>query len=364
MLDYATSQNDDELFWYTCTVASELAPLLDMAEPDHLDRIIPYLHQKYPSAQPEQKVTCVELMCRHYERASDSNRDDIGNFLTTDVIPSLPAEHIAGLLALHKDPNFAAAPWDQINARLSQRLTAEADPTEASELMRSVASALVPYDYELLISLARMVLERPETQRAVSLVQQLIADLPRNNRGKGLAVRVFEGTLSLSGHAGEPDNKKMLLELAFQYHELHTREYEAKLDGQILELVVGSGPLRQVGFQVLESKYANGVVSEERYVAVLRGFADWLVQQPATTPLQAPIPKWLDEIVSRKGSVLAGDGREEAMIRWLSDRQEHSAPANESQQTLRLLVSFGRLPTGVLHELVPKTGLPGSEFPR
>ena len=29
-------------------------------------------------------------------------------------------------------------------------------------------------------------------------------------------------------------------------------------------------------------------------------------------------------------------------------------PADERQQTLRHLVSFGRLPTGVLHELVPR----------
>ena len=145
-----------------------------------------------------------------------------------------------------------------------------------------------------------------------------------------------------------------MLELALQHHELHTKEYKAKLDDHILELVVGSDPLRRVGFQALESGYADRVISEERYIAVLRGFADWLVQQPATTPLQAPIPKWLDKIVSRKDSVLAGDGRREAMIQWLSDRQEDSVPADERQQTLRHLVSFGRLPRGVLHELVPR----------
>ena len=354
LLEYATSQNSDELFWYTCKVVSELASLLDMAEPDHLDKIIPYFCQKYESAQPEQKVMLVELMCRHFGRASDSNRGDIDSILTTDFIPSLPAEHIAGLLALHKDPNFAAAPWDRINTHLSQRLTAEADTTEASELMKSVASALVPDDYELLMALAGMILERPETQHAVPLVRQVIAELPRTNKGKGLAVPVFEGTLSLSGHAGEPDNKNLLLELAFQHHELHTKEYEAKLDGHILELVVGSDPLRQVGFQALESGYANGVFSAERYAALLRRFADWLVQQPATTPLEAPILEWLDKIVSRRDRLLEVDGRREAMIRWLSDRQEESLPADERQQTLRHLVSFGRLPTEVLHELLPR----------
>ena len=143
----------------------------------------------------------MELMCRHYGRASDSNRGSIDSILTADFIPSLPAEHVAELLALHKDPNFAAAPWDQINACLSQRLTEEANTTEASELMKSIASALVPDDFELLMALVRMILERPETQRAVPLVRQVIADLPQNNKGKSLAVPVFEGTLSLSGHA-------------------------------------------------------------------------------------------------------------------------------------------------------------------
>ena len=354
LLEYSASQDDDALFWYTCKVASELASLFDMAEPDHLDGLIAYPCQKYETVQSEQKVMLVELMCRHYGRASDSNRGSIDSILTADFIPSLPAEHVAELLALHKDPNFAAAPWDQINACLSQRLTEEANTTEASELMKSIASALVPDDFELLMALVRMILERPETQRAVPLVRQVIADLPQNNKGKSLAVPVFEGTLSLSGHAADPDNKNLMLELALQHHELHTKEYKAKLDDHILELVVGSDPLRRVGFQALESGYADRVISEERYMAVLRGFADWLVQQPATTPLQAPIPKWLDKIVSRKDSVLAGDGRREAMIQWLSDRQEGSVPADERQQTLRHLVSFGRLPTGVLHELVPR----------
>ena len=354
LLEYATSQDSDELFWYTCKVASELASLLDMAEPDHLDKIIPYLCQKYQSAQPEQKVMLVELMCRHFGRASDSNRGDIDSILTTDFIPSLPAEQIAGLLALHKDPNFAATPWDQINTHLSQRLTAEADTTEASELMKSVASALVPDDYELLMALAGMILERPETQHAVPLVRQALAYLPRSNKGKGLAGPVLEGTLSLSDHAGEPDSKNLLLELAFQHRELHTKEYEAKLDDHIRELVVESDPLRQVGFKALESGHANGVFSEERYVAVLRGFADWLVRQPTTRPLQAPIPELLDKIVSLKNRLLEVDGRRKAMIQWLSDRQEESLPADERRQTLGHLVSFGRLPTEILHELVPK----------
>ena len=354
LLEYSVGQNDDALFWYTCKVASELASLLDMAERDHIDGLIAYPCQKYETAQSEQKVMLVELMCRHYRRASDSNRGSIDRILTADFIPLLPAEHVAELLALHKDPNFAGAPWDQISARLSQRLTAEANTTEASELMKSIASAFVPDEFELLMALARLILERPETQRAVPLVRQVIAYLPRNNKGKSLAVPVLEGTLSLSGHAADPNNKNLLLELALQHHELHTKEYNAKLDDHILELIVGSDALRLVGFQALESGYADHVISEERYIAVLRGFADWLVQQPATTPLQAPILKWLDKIVSRKASVLAGDGRREAMIQWLSDRQEDSVPADERQRTLSHLVSFGRLPTGVLHELVPR----------
>ena len=354
LLEYSVGQNNDALFWYTCKVASELASLLDMAERDHIDGLIAHPCQKYETVHSEQKVMLVELMCRHYGRASDSTRGSIDRILTADFIPLLPAEHVAELLALHKDPNFAAAPWDQISARLSQRLTAEANTTEASELMKSIASALVPNDFELLMALAGLILERPETQRAVPLVRQVIAYLPRNNKGKSLAVPVLEGTLSLSGHAADPNNKNLLLELALQHHELHTKEYNAKLDDHILELVVGSDALRLVGFQALESGYADHVISEERYIAVLRGFADWLVQQPATTPLHAPIPKWLDKIVSRKASVLAGDGRREAMIQWLSDRQEDSVPADERQQTLRHLVSFGRLPTGVLHELLPR----------
>ena len=354
LLEYATSQDNDAVFWYTCKPASELASLLDMAGRDQIDRLISYLRQKYQSVQHEQKGMLVELMCRHFGRTSDSNRDGINNILTHDFIPSLPAEHVVGLLALHKDPNFAAAPWDQINARLSHRLTAEADTAKASELMESISSALAPDDFELLMALATSILERPETQRATQLVQQVLVGLPRNNKGKGLANPVFESTLSLSGQAADPGNKNLLLHMAMQHHELHTREYKARLDDHILGLIVGSDPLAQVGFQALKSGYANGGLSEERYIAVLRGFADWLVKQPPRTPLQAPIPEWLDEIISRKDSVLAGDGRKEAMIQWLSDRQEESLPAEERQQTLRHLVSFGQLPTEVLLELVPK----------
>ena len=355
LLEYAASQKEDSLFWYTCKIASELATLLDRGESEHLDAFLLYLWEKYPVAESdEKKMMLVELMCRHFGRASDDSRSSIDNILTTDAIRLLAPEHVADLFALHKDPNFAAAPWDQMNSRLAERLTAEVETTEAREGMRVIASSLMPEDFELLVALATIILERPETEHAVPLARDIMANLPQNNRGKSLASSILEGTLSLSGGAAAPEGKNLLLELALQHHALQTKEFTRKLDEHILELVVGGDPLRSVGFHALESGYADRAISEERYVAVLRGFSDWLVQQPATTVLQSPSSEWLDEIVRRKSSVLAGEGRTEGMIEWLANREVPSLPADECEQTLAHLVSFGRLPTEVLHELVPR----------
>ena len=354
LLDSATAQRNDELVWYLCQVASELAALFDIAEPDYLSAGLVLLFEKYQSAEPEQKVKLVALMCRHYGRVPENGRSSIDSILFGDFIESVPVGYIAEIIALHKDPKFSDAPWEQINARLAARLAAVSDETEASNLMKSIASKFVHDDYELLMVLAGNILGMPQTRHAVRLVRQILADLPRNSRSKGLAVPVLECALSLSGHAGEPDNKKMLLDLAFQHHELHTGEYEAKLDGHILDLIVGGDPLKEVGFQVLEQEYENNVASEERCVAILRGFVDWLIMQPPTMGLQGSIPEWLDRVVNRKNRVLEDTGRRENLIRWLSDRQEQSLPSGEREHNLRHLVSFKRLSTETLQELVPK----------
>ena len=64
--------------------------------------------------------------------------------------------------------------------------------------------------------------------------------------------------------------------------------------------------------------------------------------------------EWLEEIASLTGNLPEGDSRRAAMIQWLSDRQDESLPPDERQQTLRHLVSFGRLPEGVLQKLIPQ----------
>lgn len=352
VLEHANNTGSSELFRYTCEVAADLDTLFGMAEPTHLDRITPYLCQQYHSAHPEQKARLAELMCRYYERATGS-RGEIDSFLINDFIPSLPASQIAGLLALHRDPSLASLPWEQMNSRLAERLISENDTREASHLLTALTSALIPDDVELLMTLATKILEGHDTGRAVPLVGQLMVELPRGNKGKGLAGPVFSSTLGVAGHMGEPQNKKLLLDFAFRHHRLHTRGYTKELDSHVLELIV-DGPTQEVGFQVLGTGYAEGGLSEARYVAILHKVADWLMHQPATTPLQAPVLEWLEKIVSLMAGLSDDDNRKRAMIQWLSDRQDESLPPDERQQTLAHLESFGQLPEEVLQQLVPR----------
>ena len=354
LLKFATSQGASELFWYTSAVTSELGHLLDLADPEHLARIISFICDGYPSAEQEHLSMLVKLMCRHYGQVTADETNRIDSILNSEYIPSGPTEPIANLLVLHQDPSYADAPWDQIRGSLSQRLAAEGDDSAANELMEAIVVALAPNDLEYLMSLASIILEEHETQRAVILADHALENLPKNNKGKGLATPVLEGTLSLSGQAGKANNKKLLLELAFRHSFLHTKAYEAKLDDHILKLFAVDNPSQHVAWDALESAKASGVLPVERFLEILRRVSDWLVQQPASTPLQVPMPHILASIVSLKDQLLAAADRREKMIQWLSDRQDESLPAEERQETLRLLVNLGPLPRAVLDDLVPK----------
>lgn len=176
-------------------------------------------------------------MCRYYEQANENSRSQIDNFLLNDSTPSMPAVQIAELLVLHKEPGLSTIPWERICEQLSGRLISEQGTTEVSELTRLVISTSVPNGYEFLMTLAKRILEGYETQRAVPIVGQMAAELLQNNKGKGLLAPVLESTLCVTGHMGEPQNKKLLPEFAFQKYTLHTKEYKESLDSHILELV-------------------------------------------------------------------------------------------------------------------------------
>jgi hypothetical protein len=146
----------------------------------------------------------------------------------------------------------------------------------------------------------------------------------------------------------------LLLDFAFKLKDLHTREFEARLDSHLVDLITGGDPLRQVGFQMLEVGVSQGAIREERYMVILGKLAEWLVQQPTNAPLQAPLPQILDKAVNLKDKVLAEPSRREAIIKWLAARQQPSLPPAERQQTLKHLISFGELSQEVLHDLIPR----------
>ena len=347
---HASAVGNDELTRYTCKVASDLSTLIRAAETAHLDSITPLFCQHYHSVEQEQKARLVKLMCRYYERTTNASRVEIDNVLMNEFIPSIPPVHVGGLLALRGDPDLAAVPWEQLNDPLVERLMAE---PEWRDLLRSITSALVPNNYELLIKLATRLLNGYEAKRSAALVERLMSELPGSNTGKGLAVPVFEVTLDMSGHLAEPQNKKMLLEFAFRHQRLHTKKYVRDLDSHIYDLIV-DGPMQEVGLQALEYGYEMDGLSEERYDAIVQRIAGWLMLQPPTTQLPIPVLEWLDKIVSLISALPDGDNRKRTMVQWLSDKQDQAVPLDERNRTRALLTSFGQLPDVVLQQLIPR----------
>ena len=362
LLEFASSYGDQELFSYTCTVASDFSALFRVAEPAHLDGITTYLCQQYHLAQPRQKAKLVEFMCRYYERISDGSKDKISDILISDFIPSIPSVQLGEFLALYKDQSLAAVPWEQLNDSLAERLITAPEGPEANDLLTSITSALVPDGYELLMKLASRMLNSYEATRSVEPVEHLVSELPGNNMGKGLAVPVIEVTLDMHGHMNEPQNKRLLLEFAFRHHRLHTKGYERKLDDHVFDLIV-DGRMQEVGLQVLDSGYEMDGLSEGRYVAILQRVAQWLMLQPATTPLPGPILEGLGKIVSQMSALPDDDNRKGAMMQWLSDRQEEALPPDERKKTLAHLTSFGQVPDDVLQQLIPRLVYQAQNFP-
>ncbi len=353
-LVHAASQNSDQLFWYVVQVGADLVTLLDQAETESVDKIMDQIRQKYQSVSPEQKTSLMTLLCRLYSRASGSERSNVNNLLISDFLWTLSMNQVLEVLELRGEPEYSELPWDQIDARLAERLVAGPDVSQADEHITMLSTQLSQRNPGYLTSLLVKLLQRQEVQQAVTLVEQAVKHLPQGNRGKSLLTPVLEATLNKSGPHGQPENHKVLLNFTIKLKNLHTREFEAKLDSHLLDLITGEDPLRQVGIQILESGESQGAIPEARYITILKKLSDWLVQQPTDSPLQTPLPQILDKIAIHKDKVLVKEPRRAEMTKWLAARQEPSLPATERQNTLNHLVSFGELSREVLYGVIPK----------
>jgi len=353
-LVHAASQNSDPLFWYVIQVGADLVTLLDQAETEPVGHITGQIRQKYQSVSPEQKTSIMALLCRLYNRASESERSNVNNLLINDFLWNLSMDQALKVLEWRGEPEYSELPWDQIDARLAERLVAGPDVSQADEHITMLSTQLSQRDPGYLIPLLVKLLQRQEVQQAVSLVEQAVEYLPKGNRGKSLLNPVLEATLNTSGPHGQPENHKLLLNFTIKLKDLHTREFKAKLDSHLLNLITGQDPLRQIGIQILESGVSQGALSEDRYIAILKKLAEWLVQQPTNSPLQTPLLPILDKIIIHKDKIFVTEPHRTEMLKWLAARQEPSLPATERQNTLNHLVSFGELPQEVLYDVIPR----------
>ena len=354
LLEHATAQDSDQLFRYTTKVTSGLSTLLDQAEVESVDKIMDRLRQKYQSASVEQKTILMKVLCRLHGRASESERNNVNELLNSDFLWTLPMDQVLEVLELLGDPQYGGLPWDQIDARMAERLVAGPDVDQAGEHITALSMQLSHRDPAHLTPLLVKLLQRHEVQQAVTLVERAGQHLPQGNRGKSLLAPMLDATLITSGPHGEPENRTLLLNLALKLEDLHTKDYEGKFDSHLLELIMGEDPLRQVGFQTLESGVSQGAIPEERHIVILQKLSEWLIQQPTNSPLEAPLPQILDQIFSLKDKVLVARSNRDEMTSWLASRQETSLPAAERQNTLRQLVSFGELSRDVLYDLIPR----------
>lgn len=353
-IEHAVSQNSDPLFWYVAQAGADLFALLDKAETGSVDKIMDQIRQKYQSVNPEQKTILMVLLCRLYSRASESEKGNVNNLLISDFLWNFSMDQVLEVVGLRGEPQYSKLPWDQIDVRLSERLVGGPDVSQANEHITLLSTKLCQIDPRNLIPLLVKLLQRPEVQQTVALVEQAVKHLPQGNRGKGLINPVLEATLNKSGSHGEPNNHKLLLNFTIKLKDLHTREFETKLDSHLLGLITGEDPLRQVGIQVLESGVSQGAIPEDRYIEILKKLSEWLVQQPTNSPLQPPLPQILDKIITLKDKVLDGEPHRAEMIKWLAARQEPSLPAAERQNTLGHLISFGELTREVLYDVIPR----------
>ncbi len=355
LLGHAIAQGSEPLFWYTVDVILEVQAVLDQAEAESIEGLAGHLRTKYQSANPEQKTLLMRILCRLYGGASGGEKSHIDNILISDFTGTLGIAHVLEVLELRSGPEYSALPWNEIDNRMAERLMSTPDEDQANEEMAAVARRLAEVSPAILVPLLVRLLERPEIQRAVNLVVEAIKHLPQGNRGKGLAAPVLDATLTMSGPQGHPEGRQLLLEFAYMLKDLHTREYESKLDSHLGDLITGGGaPINLVGVQLLDTGVSEGVISHERHAAVLVRLFDWLVQHPADVPLQPPQPQILDSIMSAKNRVLAKPSQRETMVGWLAARQEFSLPKAERQQTRGHLISFGRLSQDVLQDLIPR----------
>ena len=353
LAENAVEQNNDGAWRSILDVGLQLRFVFYQTDLGYLMRFVVALRAKYSSAEFDQRKMVMVFVYRHFGQITDDDGDEIVSLTVNDFIPSVSVEVICELIALHKDPAFDCAPWTDFRNSLSQRLVLETDSDEADRQLDIIASELVPEDYEFLVDIAVSILKTGEFRHAITLSQNVVSRLPINNRGRVLAARIFSEMLNLSVNNSQPSEKRFALESILKCRNLHTKALRAKLDEQLIYLIENGGSMQQQALQILELVYERDNDLKERYVNILRRFVVWLLQLPSDVPLDETMLGWLDKVIELKDRLLDTVSRRDAMIRWLLDRQRETLPIEERVRTVRLLVSLGQLPDGVLYELVP-----------
>ena len=333
-------------------IGEQLASIFDQCDVDHLVQYTATLRTLYDAAPPVRKTRIFSFMYRHFARLPDENKDEIMGTLTQDYVSSSSIEELCQLVTHHKDPLYRDAPWASFVDSLSQRWASVLDIVDAKNELSAIMAVLMPDDNDFVIDLAVGILKIHNIHQVVSLGVDVLSGLPKNNRGKGLAVPIFEEMLHLSANASS-DEQEILLESILMNRSLHTKAYETKVDERVVELIDKGVAFQEVALTALETVYAIDGELLPRYITILRHLVDWFLKQSPDTPLQPLSLAWLERVIELREQILDRTSRMDRLARWLVDKQRMSLPLEERVGTARLLVSFGQLSEELLHEFVP-----------
>ena len=323
----------------------------EKADSSAVDQLAHLTNQRYPQVDAEHRMAIILSLQDIYNRCS-AQQDVIKNRVISDFVPSEPLDNVIRFIAIHSENEFEDLPYiDNVFDHLAIRVVSEDNPENRRLLSDAFDGIGTQVKLNVLARLLTTIIRRPEIAVTVSIVQELISNIPKHNIGKNLVRPILDETIHPSRGSIPVQEQRSLFKLAIKMKEWHTNDFRDEFEGIITELLCSDNPSnRQLSLEILGEAYQESVISENSYIAILHMMKISLIERK-------PAP---DESIMQQLGLIININRHikvkvvPEFIGYLRQLIQPQVDINYRQKSLSYLSTFIDVPLDILQEVIPE----------
>lgn len=316
-----------------------------------VDKLAQLVNQRYPQADTEYRMAIILTLQNIYKYCS-AQQGAIQNQVITGFVPSEPLDNVIRFIAIHSENEFEALPYiDNVFDQLAIRTVSKDSPENRSLLNNAFDGIGTQVKLNVLARLLTTIIRRPEFAVTVSIVQELVTNIPKHNIGKNLVRPILDETIHPSRGSIPVQEQKSLFKLAIKMKEWHTNDFRDGFEGIIIELLCSDNPSnRQLGLEILGEAYQESVISKSSYIAILHMMKISLAERKPAP--DESIMQQLDLIININRHIKVKVLPE--FIGYLRQLIQPQVDINYRQRSLSYLSTFLDIPLDILQEVIPE----------